>query len=103
MATAVQLALPNPPEPFFSQRTVLGGREFYFEFNWNQRANRWFLSIYDANESAIMLGAKLVPGLAITYRVRDPRFAAGELLLLGTPPTLETLGDGSCSLVYVEP
>lgn len=104
MPTVVELPLPRPPsEPFFSQRTVLDGREFYFEFNWNGRANRWFLTICDANESPILSGVKLVPGLSSTYRVRDPRFVGGNLFLLGQPPTLDTMGDGSCSLVYVSP
>jgi len=104
MPTAVDLSLPRPPaEPFFSQRTVLDGVEFYFEFNWNGRANRWFMSISDANEQPILTGVKLVPGLPLTYRVRDPRFVGGNLFLLGNPPTLETMGDGSCSLVYVSP
>lgn len=104
MATFVDLSLPRPPaEPYFSQRTVLAGRELYLEFNWNTRANRWFLSIFDANEVPILLGVKLVTGSVMTRRLRDPRFPeTGDLMLLGSIPTLETLGDGSHSLVFVD-
>ena len=104
MATFVDLSLPRPPaEPFFSQRTVLGGKELYFEFNWNGRANRWFLSIFDANSNPILLGVKLVTGSVMTRRLRDPRFpGVGDILLVGAIPTLATLGDGSHSLVFVD-
>lgn len=104
MVVVVDISLPRPTaEPFFSQRTVLGGRELYFEFNWNVRANRWFLSIYDANEVPILTGLKLVAGAILTRRLRDSRFPnRGDLMLLGSVPTLNTLGDGSHSLVFVE-
>lgn len=104
MATFVDIALPRPPaQPFFSQRTVLGGRELYFEFNWNGRSSRWFLSVFDASERPIVVGLKLVTGAVLTRRLKDPRFPNnGDLMLVGAVPTLESLGDGSHSLVFVD-
>ncbi len=95
--------LPINPQPYFSQRTTLGGKEFVLRFAWNARAVRWFLGIYDASESPIVTGIKLVEGLPLTNWLTDTRFASGDLLFLGSANTLEGLGDGSCSLTYVEP
>jgi len=103
MATQVEIELPAKPEPFFTQRNVIGGIEIQFRFAWNSRANRWTLQIFDANESPIALCVRLLPGLPLTYRISDARFPVGDLVLLGSIPTLETLGDGSCSLIYFEP
>ena len=103
MPTTVEIELPANPEPFFTQRNVIGGIEILFRFMWNERANRWTLQIYDANERPIALSIRFLPGLPLTYRIRDSRFPRGDLFVLGSVPTLVTLGDGSCSLVYVEP
>lgn len=97
-----QIDLPRNPPPFFDQRNVIGGIEILFRFLWNTRANRWELGIYDANEQPILRSVKLLPGFPLTYRIRDARFPVGNLFLLGSIPTLETLGDGSCSLLFIE-
>lgn len=102
MPTTVEIELPTAPPPFFTQRVVLGGKEVFFKFQWNGRANRWFLGIFDASENPILQSVKLLPGFPLTYRVRDSRFPVGDLFLLGGIPVLETLGSGVCSLVYVE-
>ena len=103
MATFVDLSLPNPAPSYFSQRTVLAGIELYLEFGWNTLAGRWYLTICDATESPIVSGIKLVTGTIMTRRVRDERFpVVGDLMLVGAIPTLETLGDGSHSLTFVD-
>lgn len=102
-STIEAIPLPENPEPHFSQRTVFGGSEFVLRFDWSERAQRWSLGIYDASEIPILTGSVLVQGLPITHRVRDSRFVNGDLFFLGRAESLEALGDGSCSLVYMEP
>ena len=103
MTTAVEIPLPSDPPPYFDQRAVLGGVEFLLRFSWAGRCERWTLGLYDANEQPISTGWVLVTGLPFTYRIRDERAPRGEIMLVGrVPNTLESLGDGSCSLMYVE-
>jgi len=97
------IPLPSNPSPYFSQRTTFGGKEFVLRFRWNSRAERWFMDILDAAESPILTSLKLVTGLPVTYRVTDPRFTRGDLYFMGAAETLEGLGNGLCSLTYVEP
>lgn len=103
MTTAVEIPMPTEPEPFFDQRMVLGGREYVLRFWWLGRCARWCMSLLDATETPISEGWLMVTGLPYTYRIKDPRAPAGEIMLVGrTPETIEALGDGSCSLMYVE-
>jgi len=103
MTTAVQIPLPANPEPFFDQRVILDGREFLFRFWWLGRCERWSCSLFDASEEPISEGWLMVTGLPFTYRIKDERAPKGEIILMGkVPDTLESLGDGSCSLCYVE-
>lgn len=99
---SVAIPLPRTPEPFFQQRTVLGGRELVLAFSWNDRAERWFLDISDANNVPLLCGLKLLPGLPLTFKSRNPGLPAGNLFWVGAIPTLATLGDGSGSLMYLE-
>jgi hypothetical protein len=95
-------------EAFYSQRTRLDGREYLLRFAWNQREERWHLSIFDEAEQPIVQGLKLVANWPLLrfYRA-DPRCPPGELWVMdlsgdGSPPGFDELGEGlRCELTYV--
>lgn len=94
------LIAPNPPG-VFTQRTVIGGVEVLFTFRFLERCAAWYMDVQTTSEEYLLQGVPMVPGLPLTYRIRDPRFPSGDLFLTGKKPeTLEALGNGSCSLVY---
>jgi hypothetical protein len=67
----------------FTHRTVLDGREYLLKFRWNGRAGKWYLSLYDQDESPIYEGIKLVVNFPLLgARVVDERRPPGELMAL---------------------
>lgn len=106
MATAIQ-AIPTHERAFYSQRARLDERDYTMRFQWNQRAGRWFFSLFDAEDEPILQGVKLVANFPILrYWHHDPRCPAGELWVHdltgdGSPPGFEELGIGKrCELAY---
>lgn len=104
------LVIPTiPEEPYYRQKTNLEGREFLLSFSYNQRIDRWYLSIYDEEETPLLLGLKLVANWPLLRHYRyDTRLPPGELMALTTdgstaPPTLTELGPGRrAELVYLD-
>jgi hypothetical protein len=106
---AVLLVPTTPGAPYHSQKTRLDGRDYVLRFAFNERENRWHLSILDDEERPILLGLKLVANWPLLRHYRwDPRVPPGELMVLDltgdrTPPGLDELGEGlRCELTYFE-
>jgi hypothetical protein len=91
----------------YTQRTVLDGREYVLRFRWNQRAAKWYLSLFDQDESPIYVGVKLVINFPLFGpRLVDDRAPPGELLAIdteatGADPGLHDLG-GRIKIVYID-
>jgi|ADGO01.1.fsa_nt_gi hypothetical protein len=103
---ALQIIRTDPELSSYTQRTVLDGREYILGFQWNQRAEKWSLSIYDQDGSPIALGLKLVANFPVTRRITDSRGPFGTIFPLdtsgeGRDPGLRDLGR-RVLLVYLE-
>lgn len=94
-------------EPYYRERTRLEGRDYILDFAYNEREERWYLSISDEDEVPIARGIKLIANWSLLFPYRyDERTPPGELTVAdlttdGTPPTLLELGEGKrCELIY---
>ena len=95
---------------FYSQRTTLDGVDYQLEFRWSVRESRWYLNLYDALETPLILGMKLQTNWPLTKyykgRVGVPQ---GDLMVISLgvaddPPGLQDLGAGlRCELHYFPP
>lgn len=84
-------------DPAFSQKTTLDDVTYVFDFNWNERESRWYMSLSDESNTPIVSGVKLIPNIPLLRRVHDPRRPPGELSLIdpsgvGEPPGRDQLG-----------
>jgi hypothetical protein len=88
-------------------RVRLDGQDFNFKFRYASRQERFYLSIYSADETPLALGIKLVCNIELVRYYRNkPGMFPGELAVVATvsdttPPTLLELGPGKrCELTY---
>lgn len=87
-----------PGEPLYQERVRLDGRDFVLRFDWSHREGRFYLSIKDAEETLLLLGAKIVANWGILTRSHhDPRLPPGELIPIdieggGEPPGFDDFG-----------
>lgn len=93
--------------PLYEQQTTLDGSRFNLYFQFNQRCQCWYLSVADASGVDVYNGVKLVCGIPLLRKCKDPRRPAGELFVLSStsnqaPPGLYDLipGSGRCTLLY---
>lgn len=98
---AVLLVPTSPGVPFHSSKVRLEGRDFVFQFAWNEREARWYLSISDESAVPLVMGLKLVANWPLLrfYQPSNAGLPPGELAAIdltadGTPPGLEDLGIG---------
>lgn len=99
--------IPTRDDPYYQQRTRLEGRDYVLSFAFNEREQRWYLTLADEAESPIATGIKLVANWPLLRPYRyDPRTPLGELTVSdisgdSSPPTLLELGEGKrCELLY---
>jgi len=104
------LTIPTTPGvPFYKQKTRLDGVDYILWFRYSQREDRWYLSIYDAGETPILLGLKLVLNWPLLQAYRyNPLLPPGEIVAMGlttddSPPGLNELGEAQrVQLTYFE-
>lgn len=99
--------IPIFESPFFTETVTLTGKDYVLDFAYNQRENRWYLSILDVNKDPISMGRKIVPNIDLFRQCADPRKPAGKIVALSLgasdeAPTLEELGV-RVKLFYYEP
>lgn len=109
MAVTEVLVIPTTTgRPYHSLRTRLDGRDYTLRFAWNQREERWYLTILDDEDTVLLAGLKLIANWPLLRHYHsDPRVPPGELAAMdlteggGTPPGLDDLGQGKrCELTY---
>jgi hypothetical protein len=49
----------NPDQRF---NTTLVDTEYIFDFRWNERADAWYMNVFDEEEKALLHGVKVVLG-----------------------------------------
>ncbi len=103
------LTIPVSGDPFQTLKTRLDGVDYVLSLAYNQREDRWYLSIADDEETPILSGLKLVSNFGLLFRHRyNPAVPPGELMVTDTttdksPPGLLELGEGKrCELTYFE-
>lgn len=66
-------------EKNYTVTTVLEGASYTFAVRWNGRAASWFFDLYDVNGEIIMAGVRIVLGVILGRRCKDPRKPAGAI------------------------
>jgi len=101
--------IPTSSDPYYSMRTRLDGKDYILAFAWNEREERWYLTISDSDGNQLLAGLKLVANWPLLARYHaDPNVPPGELMVVdqtqdGSPPGLEELGENArCVLCYQE-
>jgi hypothetical protein len=94
----------NFNSPDFQMRTELDGRIYTLRFIYNERAERFTLSIGDESGAEIVSGIAVVSNFPLLNRFLDPRLPPGVLFALdttdsGLDPTADTFGS-EVVLVY---
>lgn len=64
----------------YEQTTTLDGRDYRLQITYNQRADRWYLSIADQDGDPIASGIKLVAEMPLFRSVTDERRPPGLLM-----------------------
>lgn len=101
--------VPTSDQPFYTQKTALDGVNFTLSFAYNQREDRWYLSIADDEETPIVSGIKILANFPLLFRFKFlPAMPPGEMVALdttkdGSPPGAGELGSGKrVRLVYFD-
>lgn len=77
------LTLPTASTPKLKYRVVLDGAEFTFYFQYLTRGDSsWHLSIYDKQDTALLLNVKLVPWFDLMSALPKGKLPVGELGLV---------------------
>lgn len=94
-------------EPFYTIRARLEDRDYTLKFRYSTRQARYYLSIYDEDETPLVVGLKLVTNLALLrFYHHRPNMPPGELMVTCMtadvrPPEFGELGaDQRCQLTY---
>jgi hypothetical protein len=98
----------SPDVPLYTIRATLNGLEYVLRFDYSQREDRWFFSLYDSTGSPIRKGVKITSGTSALRLARyDDRTPKGVLMFADTAsssvqaPGFADLGR-RVSLVYLE-
>ena len=94
------ILIPTDESPNYSQRVKLDDVDYVFRFLWNGRSGRWYLSIFSAEEVALIRSLPLEVNRPLLYAYHaNAELPSGELVAVATtdstePPGLEELGEG---------
>ncbi len=85
-------------EAFFQQTTLLDGADFILRFRFNQRLCRWFMSVYDNEDSPVFVGIRLSTAHPLGRSVVnvDPRFPKGRLVVIDLEAETLQLARDAC-------
>lgn len=85
----------NPAGIDFS--VALAGDVFRMVLRYNEREGRYFMTLFDENDTMLISSVKVVLDYPLLNRLTDVRRPKGELFAVDKgagEPTLSTLGDG---------
>jgi hypothetical protein len=91
--------------PLYSQRVTLDGIEYLFQFDWNDRENRWYFSLFLIDGTPLATGIKIVANWPLLRRFTGETIPAGVLIatdispMNGESPTYSELG-GRVKFLY---
>ncbi len=99
------LEIPCTPQgPHFSQRTEIDGATYIFEFEWNERAQSWFLHLANQDNEPLVSGVRIIADWPLLHR--DTGVFLGQLIAIdttgkGESPAFQDLGE-RVKLVYIQ-
>src|SRR5690242_7133103 len=104
------ILIPVPLDAAYStQRVRLEGSDYVFDLAYNQREDRWYLSISDSESNPVVSGVKLVTNFPLLRRYHsNTAVPPGELMCVSltgddSPPGFADLGVGRrCEITYWE-
>lgn len=64
----------------YRQVTTLDGRDYVLRFLFNEREDKWYLSVADESDVSIVHGIKIVPLVSLLRKVTDARRPPGVLM-----------------------
>lgn len=105
------LKIPILPFPDQSFKINLGERTFFLRLTYQTRRESWYLSLFDADEVPIELGARVIQGVALFGRSRDLRLPIGAILALafgedvldGAVFTADAFANNDLRLYFLDP
>jgi hypothetical protein len=62
----------------------LSGRSYGFTFRWNDRLEQWCLDVLDGDGARIVSGVRVVVGVPLLQRFRNPALPPGLLAAIDT-------------------
>lgn len=95
-------------DPFYTMTVALDGSDFFFDFRYNQREDRWYFDIALTDGTMLVRGVKVVCGIPLLRKFADTRLPLGSIVALpntpdNTAPGLLELGDGKrVTLLYFD-
>ena len=100
----LEIPISSPPEPSFKQRVTLENSEYVLQVYWQERSQRWYLSIFDGNEVPLVAGIVMGVNLSLIFRFEIIGLPPGDFILASQNGFAECgfdeLGD-RCKLIYV--
>jgi hypothetical protein len=79
---AVTINIPNPGTPLFDARVVLNGVDYILLFDWHDREQRFYMSVYDQNGVIITAGLKLLSDWPLYSRETLPQAPNGQFFVV---------------------
>ena len=70
--------------PYFTMTTTIENIAYQLEFIWNERQERWRMSILDMKDNYILKNLKLVPWMPMTKRYRLQNIYKGDFVGVDT-------------------
>lgn len=90
--------IPVFSDPLYTERIRLEDRDYVLRFDWAGRESRWYLSIYDSEETPLLVGIKVIANWDFLSRSAwNAALPPGVLITMdleqgGEPPTLKDFG-----------
>jgi hypothetical protein len=83
--------------PHYTFEVELEGAVYGFDFRWNERAEGWFVGMYNSRGEPLAVGKRLVVAFPLFARHKGPDFPPGMLIAVDTTgedrdPGLNDLG-----------
>ena len=66
---------------WFTQRVTLDDTDYILSFIWNEREEKWIISILDSQQNDIVRGIPLNESVDLFHRFKDARLPEGILIL----------------------
>ena len=88
--------------PKFRFNTELDGGNFIFSFRFNERVDRWVMSISDATETPLVMGIPILLGTVFYDQFKNPGLPKGRLFAINPEsPNVEAGRDDLGKSVFI--